>query len=103
MMEEDINEVRIRGRVGDKIYVSDTRGEPSVFSVKTVRRITTTDGDQLNKFDWHSIYCMSSRFVKKLKYGMRIELFGRVSTTNGKSGIIASEIKIADTDEEWRI
>lgn len=103
MMEDDINEVRLRGMVGEQIFVSDTKGEPSMFSVKTVRKITTTDGDRLNKFDWHSVCCMSSRFVAKIKSGMRVEVLGRVSTTKNRSAIIASEIVIADTNEEWSL
>ena len=97
------NEVLIRGLVGEWIRVSKERGEPSTFSVKTTRMITTTDGDTFSKFDWHFVQCISSRIVNKLRSSMTVEVEGAISTVRSKATIIASSIKIVNTGDEWSL
>ena len=99
MIHEE-NAATVGGVIGDRIHVADDGSKPSNFSVKTVRTVFGTDGDQLDKFDWHTIICINQDIVRLVKPGMRARVSGMISTTRAKSAIIASRVEL-DSGEVW--
>lgn len=89
------NSVCLRGRAG-KVY---TNTAPYFFWVKTVRSLEGTNGDSLDKFDWHKVVCSDKYIIETIEYNDWVEVDGYISTT--KRSIIATRVKNLETEEEW--
>lgn len=100
-MINDENTATLGGVAGDRINISVDGRRPSSFSLKTVRTIYGVDGDQLDKFDWHTVICRNQAIVEKVSPGMRVRVRGAITTTAiAKSAIIASQIEL-ETGDRW--